>query len=214
MKNNIKGMLTIIILAISLLGCNATSASESLYGEEIPVEELGAYSFGPLLNVEMDALIQFEFSGEEIRIPYHVEGHGLGVVSEFAWFVMVDGLLQPTRLETVGGDILREVANMHNFALEFGKRLEFYVVFTPISGEIGQRVGFIAGTLLRPYFMPEDIERPSFGIFHALSATIPAEIQINGEIGASFSSYSTSRLIEIYQEILEYECATRFSISV
>jgi len=209
MKNNIKGILVTIILIFSLLGCNLTPASENFYDEEIPQEELGSYSFGPLLDVESDELIQFRYNGEEIRIPYHVEGHGIGVTSEFAWFVMVDGLLQPTRLETIEGEIFRETSEMHNFTLEFRERLEFYVVFSPISGVIGERVSFISGTLLRPDFIPESLERPFFGIFHSLSATIPAEIYINSEISASFSSYFSNQLKEIPQEILEYDAYLR-----
>lgn len=85
-----------IIFSILLIFINGCSASN----EEISfVQELGSYSFGPL-ELEVEETSQFEYSGEEIRILYHVEGWEEGIVSEFAWFVFVDGLPQATRLET------------------------------------------------------------------------------------------------------------------
>jgi hypothetical protein len=189
-----------LLFIVSLSGCNVTPDENTFPIEE----ELGAYSFG-LLDVEMDDLIQFEYNGEELQIPYHVEGHGENSVSEFSWFALVDGLPQPTRLETFDGEVLSELAFMHEFSLEFRERHEFYVAFTPISGKVGDQVGFIGGALLRPNFMPESIEDPTFGIFHSLAATIPAEIDINFPINSRHSGYFDTQLKEIPKNVLEHE---------
>ena len=199
MKEKHTKFLFIIFLAtLSLSGCSPVSPQGDIFIEE----ELGAYAFGPLVDVDMDELIQFEYDGEEIRIPYHVEGHAPGIVSELGWFLFVGGLPQPTRLETTEGEIFRETAYMHNFALEFMERIEFYVVFTPVSGILGERVGMIAGALLRPDFIPESIQRPAFGIFHALTATIPAEILMNSGAQSTWIEYSDFRLDPISENII------------
>ena len=179
-----KKLITFFIL-LFLIGCQQLGNTDD--GNTVPHSEveLGAYSFGTLLDVEMDELIRFVYEGEEIRIPYHVEGLGQGIVNQFAWFVLVDGLPQPTRLEMSDGSIFREKSYMHHFELEFLERHEFYVVFVPISGSLGETVSFIAGGILRPDFLPEDIENPSFRGFHHLTATIPAEILINYPIPES-----------------------------
>jgi len=168
-------------------------------------EELGAYSFGATLDVAMDELIQITYHGEEIRLPYHVKGQAEGIVSELGWFLWVDGLPQPTRLETLDGDILKETAYMHNFALAFEERVDFYVVFSPISGNIGERIGLIAGALLRPDFMPDDVSNPIFDPFHHLSHTFPAEITVEYAPTNPSRRYKTANLQPILPEIVDME---------
>jgi len=202
MKNKFKPFSIVgILLSILMLGCQSEAGQEDLILEE----EIGAFSFGPLLDVELDELIQFEYNGEEIRIPYHVEGWGEDIVSELGLFFFVDGLPQAMRLETLEGELLRENAYMHNFALAFQERAEFYVVFTPISGEIDERVGLIAGAILMPEFMPDSIDNPIFGIFHSLTATIPAEILISSETAGNFIEYSDAYLELVPLELLTNE---------
>jgi len=160
--------------------------------------ELASYSFGPLLDVT-----DIEYNNQEIRIPYYVEGYGKGIVSEFSWFAFVDGLPQLTRLETLEGNILSEESYMHHFALEFEERKEFYVVFTPVSGLIGEQVGFITGALLKPNINPESVEDSNFSIFHPLSVTLPLEIKINQEIPMNFEVFRDIHFEEISPDILD-----------
>jgi len=168
-------------------------------------EELGAFSFGPLINYTDDAIIRFEYDGNAIRIPYHVEGFAEGIASELGWFLLVDGLAQPTQLETIDGEILSELAFMHYFALEYREREEFYVVFSPISGEIGTNVGLIAGTLLRPNFMPTNIDESIFAPFHHLMTTFPAEVIINSDVQNSFTADTDVLFKPIMQNVMEAE---------
>jgi len=197
MKRLMTYFMTLFLFPL-LAGCSVSGN----FDDEILFEDLGAYAFGPLLDVEMDELIQFEYAGEEIRVPYHVEGHAQGIISEFGWFLLVDGLPQPTRLETFDGEILSEESYIHEFSLNFMERIEFYVIFRPIHGEVEERVGMIAGALLRPNFMPENTENPAFNIFHALSATIPAEILISSETDRDTIGYFHTELEPIPDEIL------------
>lgn len=187
-----------------LTGCSTIDEPD----DEVLFEELGAYAFGPLLDVEIDELIQFEYVGEEIRIPYRVEGHAQGITSEFGWFLLVDALPQLTRLETFEGEILSEEAYMHHFALDFSQWQDFYVILQPSHGEAGTRVGMIAGALLRPDFMPENLENPSFDIFHALTATIPAEILIERNTVNSARGYTHTELESIPEEVIVLEEAS------
>ena len=119
--------------------------------------------------------------------------------------MFVDGIPQPTYLEKTNGETFRESAYMHYFALSYRERKEFYVVFKPITGEIGERVGLIAGAILRPDFMPTDVSEPFFFPFHNLITTFPAEISINAQTQASFIADTDFELQPILQEILDTE---------
>ncbi|MCL1948901.1 MAG: hypothetical protein FWF59_04135 [Turicibacter sp.] len=197
MKVFILGMLSLVFLA----GCQVSEevVEDGAVTQEV---ELGAYAFGPLLDVEMNELIRFEFIGEEIRIPYHVEGQARGIVSEFGWFALVDGLPQSTRLETLDGSVLSEESFMHIFQLEFMERKEFYVVFTPEVENKEGSVGFIAGGILSPTFLPKSTDNPSFGGMHHLTATIPAEIKMLTSTSSSLVAYRQDNLVEINEDIL------------
>ena len=195
-----------ILIALALVGCQQ-STPQTAQENNFMEEELGAYAFGPIIESgDYDVTPQFEYHGEDVRIPYFVQGWGDGIISEFGWFLFIDGVLQSTRLETKDGEVFREEAYMHEFGLAFEEMHEFYVVFTPVTGRLGQQVGLIGATILRPSFMPESIERPYFQIFHNLSATLPAELSINSSILNNFSVYSSINLtdipIEVFDELL------------
>lgn len=191
-----------ILFVLILFGC--TPNIFVVQENDLMEEELGAYVFGPIVESgNYNEILQFKYYGEQIRIPYFVQGWGYGIVSEFGWFLFVDGVLQPTRLETADGQIFREEAYMHEFGLAFEEIIEFDVVFTPVSGDLGEQVGLIGATLLRPGFMVEGVERPYFQIFHSLSATLPAELSINSNILNDFSVYSDISLTDIPTDIFD-----------
>ena len=198
-------MKNIALLFISFLCVAFLGGCQNVNEHYLLEEELGAYSFGFLFDVEMTEIIRFVYNGEAIRIPYHVEGLALTVISEIGWFLFVDGLPQRTHLETKEGEIFSETSYIHNFALSYHEKIEFYVVFTPISGEVGETVTMVAGSVFRPEFMPDDINDPIFGIFHALSVGMPAEIEINSETVGSFTRDTSTQLQTIPQEILYEE---------
>lgn len=73
--------------------------------------------------------------------------------SDFGWFLYVGGLPQETRLETLDGAVLSEMAFIHDFSLAYRERHDFYVVFSPILGGVGNIIGATGGALLQPDFM-------------------------------------------------------------
>jgi hypothetical protein len=91
---------------------------------------------------------------------------------------------------------------MHRFSLAFQEREEFYVVFNPSSGRVGESVGFVGATILQPDFMPNDILEPYFGIFHALTATLPSEIRINRNVLSSFEIFRDVQFEELSASVL------------
>jgi len=190
----------ILVVLVALNGCVVDEIEYVEY--EFIEEEIGAYSFGPISDYfSYHDIFKFEYSGEEVRIRYHVQGWARGIVSEFGWILFVDGLPQPTRLETLEGKLFKEENYLHEFGLGFEEKIEFYVIFTPVSGVIGQNVGVIGATILRPSFMPEGIERPYFEIFHSLSATLPAELLINEYVANDFEVYRNIDFAPISEEV-------------
>jgi len=192
------------LVAILVSGCRSDNENP------IIEEELGFYSFGfsefsTDVYVEMDDMNQFEYNGVPIRIPFHVEGWSEGIRSEFGWFLFVDGLPQLTQLETPEGELFREMSYFHNFALEYRERFDFYVVFSPISGDIGDTVGMISSSIFNPNFMPELIDEPIFALFHTLGGMISAEIIINNETTRGFNYSENVQMRPISQEVLDLE---------
>jgi len=200
MKVRLKNFIVLIVLCMFVTGCYLIRGNIN----DVKVQELGSYAFG-LLHGDSGVISQFKYDGEEIRIAYYVEGRAEGVVSEFAWFAFVDGLPQPTQLEFESGEIIRQIDYMHQFGLEFGERLEFYIVFTPVSGENGETVDFIVASLLQPDYLPESRDEPIFGVFHTLGARFPEEILINDRIQNTLSNYTNIQLIEVPQNLIDEE---------
>ena len=172
--------------------------------DEFIIEELGAYSFGMLIHPEEGELIQFDYTGEEIRIWYHVEGWAPGIISEFGLIFLVDGLPQQVRLETKEGMLFQETSYLQRFALEYREKIEFYVVFMPISGEQGKTSGIMATHILRPDFMPESKDKPSFEGFHSPEGSFPMQLNIYNEIENMRDGYLASNMQPISQEILDF----------
>jgi len=197
MKKNVLVLITILFFILS--GCSQETM------EQYSTQELGGFSFGTLGADVDEKTGRFYYYGEEIRIHYHIEGRGHGVLSEMAWFAFVDGIPQPTRLEKETGEIFRETSYMHNFSLNFGERFEFYVVFIPVSGVQGEQTSFIAGGLLQPNFLPTSVEQPFFGFYHHLFAPLPNEIQINSEIYNTHAIYIHTNFFEIPQSLIDAE---------
>ena len=195
-------LFNVLLLMLFLIGC---SREDAVYTGERFEERLGAYTFGALLDLDDYEIMQFEFNGEKIEIPYHVEGLADNVISEFGWFLFVDGLPQPTQLESFDGEIVSEKSYMHHFSLGYREREEFYVVFSPVSGEMGGRVGLIAGSIFKPSFLPEDVNEPAFSPFHSLITTLPSEVMINNEVNGDFIAYRVSHLQPIDEKILVEE---------
>lgn len=168
-------------------------------------EEIAFYSFGRLFIDEEEPLY-FEYHGEEVKIPYHVEGLAKGVLSDFAWFLFVDGLPIWTRIESFDGEPLREYSLFHHFALEYQQRYEFYIIFRPISGNSGDILPVIGSSMLNPDFLPENRKNNIFGFNHQVISATPIELKIHidsNEFNQLFNSNTIQTPID--EEILEFE---------
>ena len=199
-----KKILLIFTTLLSMVIFNGCSSYDD--NSDFTKDGLGSYSFTPL-NIEPDEILHVAYHGDEIRIPYRVEGLAPEIVSEFGWLVFVDGLLQPTRLETMTGDIFRKSEYLHVFDLKYREYLEFYVVFKPVSGKLGTDVSFMTGALLQPSFLPNDVSNPIFEPFHNLFAPVADVITIYHEILDSNVGYSDVVLVDISDNLLEQEMA-------
>jgi len=189
-------MINLIFTFTILIGCQSQNDSEIYYDED-----LGSYSFGGYF----DETLEFKYNGDWVRIPYLVEGLSQDIEAEFGLFLFIDGLPHESRLEKIDGTIFREEAYMHDFSLSYRERYEFYVVFRPISGQIGETVMAVGTAMLRPFYMPADTNYPIFGIFHHLTSTLPIEINIARETAGGLNGNSSFDLQPLTQEILDAE---------
>ena len=168
---------------------------------EVIEEELGTFSFG----FSWDEMIELEYNGEYVRIPHFVEGFAQTIDSEFGWFLYVDGLPQETWLENVDGELFREKSFMHTFSLAYRERYDFYVVFSPISGEYGSSTSATSAAILRPSFISNNIDYPIFDPFHNLSYSVQGEVRINYPINNRLSENVNVELESITQEVINAE---------
>ena len=203
MKKKLITLIIVIMTVIGISGCGSIDDDGSDLVDML--EELGGFGFGGIYAVKGETS-QFEYNGDEIRIPYWIEGsEEEGVISEFGLLAFTDGLPQPMRLETMDGEVFREMSYLHDFILEYDERLEFELVFTPVSGSVGQQVSFIVGSIFGPHSLPESINRPNFSPFHDLFARFPDEIMINSEIQNSSTNYLEVELVELSERMIESE---------
>jgi len=198
MKKKIMKLLLKFLMLTVLIGCS----TEEIEGVE---QELGLFSFGMTIDTEWGDVLQFIYYGDYIRLPYHVEGWAQTVDSEFGWFLYVDGLPQSTRLENADGEVFREESWMHHFSLSYRERYEFYVVFKPVSGVIGEIITVVGAAMLQPYFMPESIDDPSFWSFHALGQTGSMHVKVENEVSNELQAMVSLDLEPLSEVVLTAE---------
>lgn len=143
--------------------------AESFADNSGPVS-LGAFSFG-IISSSDDRQV-YEYTGEELHIPYKVEGMDESIRSDFGLMVFVDGISQSYKILYKDGTVT-DSKYLHKFYLNNRERHEFDIVFTPVAANEGDRLGIVFMTILNPDFMPED---GNYGIYHAVSANTAQEI--------------------------------------
>lgn len=139
---------------------------------------LGMFSFGIVSESEEKQV--YEYNGGELHIPFKVEGLDEKVSSDFGLLVFVDGIPQSYKISKKNGDVTEE-QYMHKFYLKYEEKQEFDIVFTPVAGEKGERVGVVFATILKPDFMPQNEKGANYGFYHSLSANMPQEIYFKSE---------------------------------
>lgn len=215
LRKSIVSFLSIVGLCILLTGCLGVKSekeknhtdksieSESpadIFTNESSEQSLGAFSFGPVSDHDERDI--YEYSGEDIRIPFQVAGMDKKGNSDFGLLVFLDGVSQPYRIEESNGASSKEQV-MHKFYLEGEESKQFEIVFTPIIGKKGEKVAIDFATVFQPDYVPEDETATNYGVYHDLNATLPQEVHFKTDIpnSAKHSIYSQSTIQEIPEEV-------------
>lgn len=169
----------------SLLDNIDNEVADSFADNSGPVS-LGAFSFG-IISSSDDRQV-YEYAGEELHIPYKVEGMDESMRSDFGLMVFVDGISQPYKLQYKDGKVT-DTQYLHKFYLNNRERHEFDIAFTPITAKEGDRLSIVFMTILNPDFMPED---GNYGIYHAISANTAQEIyfKVMPDVEKDLTAYS------------------------
>lgn len=86
--------------------------------------------------------------------------------------MFVDGNVQDYRIEANG-----KIQTMQKITLKPKERKEFKLIFKPVSGKKGEKVGVIPATIWNPDSLPKE-KNPSWGNNQQLSANVPLEIKM------------------------------------
>ena len=214
-RKSIISFLLIIGLSVLLTGCfDGASEKEvdysdgdvggespsDIFASEESEQSLGAFSFGPLSD--HDEREVYEYTGEDIRIPFQVAGMDTKGSADFGLLVFLDGISQPYRIEESNGTSSKEQV-MHKFYLEGEASKQFEIVFTPVIGEEGEKVSIVFSTIFQPDYTPQNEEITNYGVYHDLNATLPQEVYFKVEPPNSSqrSIHSASVSQEIPEEI-------------
>lgn len=173
----------LLILTIMLTGCgtsnknkNDKSTVENKFeqnnenNEDIIKESSGQISYG-YLDEKKDV---YEYDGKDVEIPFYLENQGNKNESAvtIGLLLFVDGNVQNYRIEANG-----KIQTMQKITLKPKERKEFKLIFKPVSGKKGEKVGVIAATIWNPDSLPKE-KNPSWGNNQQLGANIPLEFKM------------------------------------
>ena len=141
--------------------------------EDVIKESSGQISFG-YLHEKKDV---YEYDGKDVEIPFYLENQGNKNESAttIGLLLFVDGNVQDYRIEANG-----KIQTMQKITLKPKERKEFKLIFKPVSGKKGDKVGVIPATIWNPDSLPKE-KNPSWGNNQQLSANVPLEIKCNKE---------------------------------
>ncbi len=175
-------LIIIMLICIVLVGCNNEknvelsdlsyddNLKEDIFNNQIDENDMGSFMFGP----KVDKFETYIYKGEEIHIPFEVSGLS-ETVSDFGLMVFVGGDIQPFKILRKDG-IYSDEAIMHEFSLSNNQVDNFDIVFIPIRGNKGDKVGIEFATIFKPDFIPVDIEKSNYYNYHDLISTVPQEL--------------------------------------
>lgn len=216
MRDIIKGLMLLLGLCLMLAGCTRSPAgTEQVNNAQPPTDNkspaelfnngpskkrMGMFSYG-IVAPNGDRQV-YEYTGKELHIPFKVTGLDKGVTSKFGLLMFVDGLAQPYSIQPKNGEAGEE-AVMHRFALQNEETEEFDIVFTPVTGRKGDRLGLVFATILQPDYQPQNVNQTNYGLYHSLSANIFQEINMKNDPPnrTERHPYSDADVEDIPQEI-------------
>lgn len=212
--NKKKVLATLVIIALMLCGCSNNSTEtenkdlveameDNQNNKEEPQKDVSYGQFGFGVITEEKGTVSYTYESDNISIPYYVEGLDQSMVSNFGIIVFVDGIAQPYCIKKEDGSFSEE-KYMTRFSLKNKERETFDIVFQPISGKKGEKVGVIVATILAPDYLPESKKNLNFGVYHSLSANIPQQISMKKDgINSSINNQKNVIYGDIPREILE-----------
>lgn len=220
MKKFVFAIAFMMLLSNIFYGCSGTKTNKS-DKEEVSTDlfnnsnsnELGSVSFG--VDIEkldgadsesLDDNVVYKYSGEELVIPYYMIGQVEDLISKFGLMVFVDGVPQPYKIQKSQGDI-SEDSIIHNFALGYKEEERFNIVFNPVTGKKGDRLGISFAGMLSPDYMPESVEKfNSYGAYHSVTSNIPMtiEYETSAKDLNEFKAFDDIKYEAIPQEILDF----------
>lgn len=117
-----------------------------------------------------------EFSGSPVEVGYTFKNGN--IASNFGLLLFVDGRLQPFQIDN------QDLVEIGIIELEAGEERTFVITFTPVIGRIGEVKHL---HILALFDAANNIESPTIGpmFYHAMSQTIPIDIQINADVDLS-----------------------------
>ncbi len=162
-------------------------------------KELGSFYIGPQIEEEQEV---FVYSGQAVHIPFKVEGMS-ETQSDFGLILFVDGHPQSFKIQENDGKISEE-GFMHKFSLNNHQIELFDIVFTPVAGKQGEKVGIVFAAIFKPDFIPESKTKSNYGVYHSITAPLPQELYLETGVpsngGKVFSKFIEE---DIPQDIID-----------
>jgi hypothetical protein len=149
--------------------------TEEMFIDNSQGTDIGSFYIGPQEIGEA-----YIYSGEEVHIPFRLEGLSENP-ADFGLLLFVDGYPQPYKILNEQEEITGE-ATMHKFILMKEDVQLFDIVFTPTAGQAGETVGVVYSAIFNPDFIPESEERPNYGLYHSITATMPQELYFETDV--------------------------------
>ena len=204
-------MYVLLVMTILITGCVNNKKDNSLEkntkienkfeeneknNKDVVEKSSGQIAFGYL---DADKEI-YEYNGNDVKIPFYLENQGekneenanIGVM------LFVDGNVQDYHIEEN-----EEAKVMEKIVLKPKERKEFELIFKPVSGKKGEKVGVIPVTIWNPDSLPEE-KNPIWGNNQQLGANIPLEIYMKKDgINKLQSTSKNVEVTDIPEDILE-----------
>ncbi|MEG0751073.1 MAG: hypothetical protein RR998_04930 [Oscillospiraceae bacterium] len=159
---------------------------------------IGSYRLG-LRDNQGDG--SFTYNGESVRIPMFICGDE--VKTEVGFLAFANGVAQNYEIQ-IDGKTIAENEQMHIFNLVPSETIEFDLLITPTSGNVGDKIGVYFAGILIPSYMPESENNPAFGVYHNALQMTPLTISIDKQPpNTDFSSLKNGALNTIPKEKLD-----------
>ena len=121
-----------------------------------------------------NSMYRLEYTGEEMNVPYYIQGSG--IARKCGFLVFVDGIPHPYKVKEM--DV--EYQYMHIFELEENMMENYTLQFMPMIGKKGEKLSVCITSIIDPQYIPNMKDSFSYGHTHeSLAAVYPIVFQEN-----------------------------------